>query len=146
MDLTLIATFVAGCALGAAAVWAYTRTSDNSAAKAEIEANLAQTNTQFDTYRSEVNEHFVKTAQLVSNLTDSYKEVHEYLSNSAMHLSNLEISRTLMNAHEDSPVNLTADVHVPKDYAPKNPNDVGTLSESFGLEKPSDEPAANSQS
>lgn len=146
MDLTLIATFVVGCALGAATVWAYMRTSDNSAAKAEIEANLAQTNTQFDTYRSEVNEHFVKTAQLVSNLTESYKEVHEYLSNSAMQLSNLEISRTVMNAHEDSPVNLTAEVHAPKDYAPKNPNDVGTLSESFGLEKPSEEPAANSQS
>ncbi|UJF24271.1 DUF1043 family protein [Suttonella sp. R2A3] len=41
---------------------------------------------EFDTYRSEVNAHFAKTADAVDNLTKSYKEVFNHLSDGAQHL------------------------------------------------------------
>jgi len=130
-------TLLLGIGIGAAAAWWWLTQREDRSSKEELEQQIEFANNKFDTYRSEVNEHFIKTAQLVSNLTDSYKEVHEYLANSAMHLSNLEISRSVIESGEQpSKLELDGDIEPPRDYAPKSPNTVGTLSEEFGLEKP----------
>jgi len=133
-------TLLLGFGIGAAAAWWWLTQREDRSTKEELEQQIELANNKFDTYRSEVNEHFIKTAQLVSNLTDSYKEVHEYLANSAMHLSNLEISRTVIDSgNQPSEISLDTDIEPPRDYAPKTPNSVGTLSEEFGLEKPEKE-------
>ncbi len=137
MELITLTAFIIGVIVGAVVTWFYLYQFHDASLKAELESNLEQTHQQFDEYRSEVNAHFVKTSELVNNLTDSYKEVHEYLANSAMHLSNLEITRDMIEASNNDDIELKADIAAPKDYAPKKtPNEVGTLSEEFGLDKP----------
>ncbi len=106
----------------------------------DLEARLKQAETKLQGYQQEVSDHFSETSLLVNRLTHSYKEVHEHLANSALKLSNSEVSRQLIDAGdgtlletipEDAPDEELAEA--PKDWAPKQPGDAGQLSEDFGL-------------
>ncbi|MDF1832112.1 MAG: DUF1043 family protein [Porticoccaceae bacterium] len=100
---------------------------------------LRKKDNELKTYQHKVTEHFITTSELVNNLTHSYKEVHQHLADSAMTLTNPEISNKLLEAgsgnlgtaHTTS--NTTIDSSKPpKDYTP----DInGILDESYGLEK-----------
>lgn len=103
-------------------------------------------------YEQEVSEHYVKTAKLVDELTESYRQVHNHLAEGAA---------TLLHTHHSTPLMKTIPsreqidailepvvedkVLQPLDYAPKkSPNEKGMLDESFGLDKvPGDSPAAD---
>jgi len=109
---------------------------------------LRQKDDELKTYQHQVTEHFITTSELVNNLTQSYKDVHQHLAASAMTLTNPEISNKLLEAGsgnlglshvmEDSSV---VSPQPPKDYTP----DVsGVLDESYGLEKNKAEPSADS--
>ncbi|TDR22676.1 YhcB family protein [Marinicella litoralis] len=53
---------------------------------------------KLDKYQLEVESHFSKTADLIDNLTDSYKEVFEHLSDSAESLlTDEQIQNQLIN-------------------------------------------------
>lgn len=53
---------------------------------------------KLENYQNEVEGHFAKTADLIDNLTDSYKEVFEHLSESAEKLlSEEQIQNQLIN-------------------------------------------------
>lgn len=54
---------------------------------AELQQKLEDTQEQFDSYQKEVGTHFQKTAELVNQLTQSYREVHEHLSKGAQELA-----------------------------------------------------------
>lgn len=86
-------------------------------------------------YQQNVTEHFVKTSELVNNLTQSYKDVHQHLAASAMKLTSPEISKKLLEAGSGELSKSTAADNAaspPKDYTP----DIsGILDESYGLEK-----------
>jgi uncharacterized membrane-anchored protein YhcB (DUF1043 family) len=60
---------------------------------AESVAVLKRENAQF---REEVNEHFVQTAELINQLTDSYKAVFDHLSEGAEKLVDPEVVRERM--------------------------------------------------
>jgi len=88
-------------------------------------------------YRRQVDHHFVRTAELVNQLTESYRQVHEHLSSGARDLCS-EAGRRLASdasldalsaedTSEDGP-----ETGPPLDYAPSAR---GTLSEEYGLEK-----------
>lgn len=49
-----------------------------------------------EAFRDEVNEHFVQTAELINQLTDSYKAVFDHLSDGAEKLVAPEVSRERM--------------------------------------------------
>ena len=49
----------------------------------ELQAKLAHTEKALEDYKHEVTEHFMKTSNLVNNLTESYKAVHEHLAGGA---------------------------------------------------------------
>lgn len=100
---------------------------------------LRKKDDELKTYQHKVTEHFITTSELVNNLTHSYKEVHQHLADSAMTLTNPEISNKLLEAGSGNlGISHTVDSsnieipQPPKDYTP----DVsGVLDESYGLEK-----------
>ncbi len=100
-----------------------------------LEARLEKAEEGLSEYQHQVTEHFTHTASLVNNLTESYKDIHEYLAVSAMKLSNMDISQPVIIADANSRLAQVAagQVEAPKDYAPKDENGPGTLSEEYGL-------------
>ena len=59
-----------------------------------------------ETFRDEVNEHFVQTAELINQLTDSYKAVFDHLSEGAEKLVAPEVIRERMPQVTDEEVRL----------------------------------------
>jgi len=111
----------------------------------ELEEQLRKSQDQIKDYQQEVTAHFVKTSELINNLSHSYRDVHEHLATSAMHLTNPEISRQLIDAgfgrHENNSNLISGDTpEPPKDYAPKVPG--GVLSEEYGLKEDAQTPNA----
>jgi len=51
-----------------------------------LQQQLQQSKTDLQMYKAEVQSSYVTTAHLINNLTDSYKAVHQHLSQSAAHL------------------------------------------------------------
>jgi uncharacterized membrane-anchored protein YhcB (DUF1043 family) len=110
----------------------------------ETEKRLQETEDKLLSYQQEVSEHFAETSRLVNTLTQSYKDVYEHLADSALKLSNPDLSRQLIDAGDGKlspPKEMTsygeAEESVaepPRDWAPKNPGDKGQLSEDFGME------------
>lgn len=106
----------------------------------QLEQNLQATQEELNRYQQEVAEHFAETSQLINNLTHSYRSVHEHLAKGALSLTSAEISQQMLKAgNSDAPdekkqhVLEEANFEAPKDWAPKPPGQVGTLSEEFGL-------------
>lgn len=133
------ATFIVGCLI----TLLMTRTLSSSEQKTRaLEARLQQAEENMVNYQQEVTEHFSETAQLVNNLTQSYKEVHEHLTGSALKLANVDISRQLLSANMSSSGSVEdlsiaqEDFEPPKDWAPSE----GTLSEGYGLNEEHDIP------
>ncbi len=108
-----------------------------------MEKRLHKAEDKLLSYQQEVTEHFADTSRLVNTLTQSYKDVYQHLADSALQLSNPDISRQLIEAGDGklsiSPPSESATkdpiAEPPKDWAPKSPGDKGQLSEDFGLER-----------
>ena len=89
---------------------------------------------ELSAYRDKVDDHFLRTADLVNNLTQSYHAVHEQLSRGAKDLCSeaghkraVEKSLDALPAQDNN-----ENVNPPLDYAPSAQ---GTLAENFGLAK-----------
>lgn len=114
-----------------------------NAAPSRTQRQLDEMQQRFDSYQNEVVTHFNTTASLVRKLTQSYQEVQEHLSQGASRLAADELTRQRMLAAlhaEDSKApreRLTPPKsnEAPKDYAPKEPDEPGTLDETFGLKR-----------
>jgi len=63
--------------------------------QSELAQKLQEAEQQFKDYQADVTEHFEETSRRVNNLTRSYKDVYEYLSSSAMKLTNPQMSKSL---------------------------------------------------
>lgn len=103
-----------------------------------VETRLQETEQKLTDYQQEVTEHFADTAKLVNNLTQSYKEVHEHLATNALKLANVDISRQLLSSSPEKDANSGESIdgelpEPPKDWAPKVPNQEGTLREDYRL-------------
>ncbi len=108
---------------------------------AELETQLQELQRSHSRYRDEVSEHFSTTADLVQQMTDSYRDVYQHLASGAQDLCSGEVARRMLPASSDALLGRVPDdedtpVHAPRDYAPKqSPGQSGALSEGFGLEK-----------
>lgn len=124
----------------------------------ELEKRLSDTEDKLHSYQRDVTEHFAQTAELVNNLTENYRAMHEHLANSALKLTTPEISRQLLGnmkttlpGEGDSDTQLHADyVEAPRDWAPKRHGSKGTLSEDYGLgesdlDAPADDESSHSE-
>ena len=103
----------------------------------ELEAQLRRAEDEHRLYQRDVAEHFQKTATLVGNLAQSYRDVNEHLAASAMLLADTETSRQLQEAANPALPRAggmtlsSVPPEPPKDYAPRVPG--GVLSENYGF-------------
>jgi uncharacterized membrane-anchored protein YhcB (DUF1043 family) len=88
-----------GLVLGGAGVFAWLRYGGGGAAQSSARRRE-------EAYRQEVADHFVKTAELVNQLTDSYKEVFDHLREGADQLVDEEIRRQRLAHSDDEKVTL----------------------------------------
>lgn len=126
----LILAFVAGLTLGAALLWVFLpgRNQQKQLKRERDEATAALTQ-----YRAEIDNHFLKTAELVNQMTSSYRAVHEHLSGGARQLCSETGRRLAASKALDDSFPGKADktlAEQPLDYAPSAQ---GTLAEDFGL-------------
>lgn len=104
----------------------------------DLEQRVHEAESALQGYQRDVAEHFSQTSQLVNNLTNAYREVHEHLADGALKLATPAISRRIL----DSANNLSGDtkayiseqrIEPPRDWAPKSPGAKGALSEDYDL-------------
>lgn len=138
--LTAIVCLAAGVAIGFVLA---SRVNANPTKITELEKSLQDLERTHARYKDEVSEHFSVTAELVQQMTDSYRDVYQHLASGAQDLCTGEVANKLLPASTEggfaAPVlnNDSAEIQPPKDYAPRqNASQSGALSEGFGLEKP----------
>ena len=103
-----------------------------------LEETVEQLQTQHERYREHVGQHFSMTAELVQQMTESYRDVYQHLATGAQELCSGEVANKLLPASEDSVFGSSGAgmPQPPRDYAPKqHPEQNGALSEEFGIEK-----------
>lgn len=161
MDASSTVWIVAIAALVVGAVIGYLlgRSGGDDSRQMELIEQLDETQRELAQYKEKVTSHFAETAELVGNLTDSYKAVHQHLAKSSADLCSDElVSRQLEEAmkprlSDNSEETVVAEaepeaapapaadkgdsdaMEAPRDYAPKKPDEEGTLSETFGLKE-----------
>lgn len=107
-------------------------------------------------YKEKVAGHFEETADLVNKMTESYRDVYKHLASSAQTLCDAETARSIESSmvpqlkaepaakKEEKEVKPCCEskkpaadksVEPPRDYAPKKPDEEGTLSETYGLKE-----------
>lgn len=133
-----IVTFGAGLILG---MLINSKRNASKQSQQQLEAHLSELQQQQETYQSEVTSHFTQTAELLDQLTNSYRDVHNHLAKGAEILASSSAGDALkalpdddQNNQENAPV--AEQLNPPLDYAPKTQNEEGMLSESFGLKDP----------
>ena len=105
----------------------------------ELEQRLHDAESTLQSYQRDVAESFSQTSQHIQTMTQSYREMHEHLANSAAKLATPEISRKILesanNSLGDSKTSYISAQHLepPRDWAPKALGSKGTLSEDYGL-------------
>lgn len=104
----------------------------------EFETQLHALQEQHKNYRYDVNAHFNRTAELLSQLANSYREVHNHLARGAIDLCDPGAVKLLKLLPEQTAVleeQQPIAVEPPRDYALRSPYEKGVLDEGFGLEK-----------
>ena len=66
----------------------------------ELKDSLAEVQSEFDAYKTEVTQHFTKTAELVNSMTDNYRNVHTHLASGAQALCSGALQLESMNGKE----------------------------------------------
>jgi uncharacterized membrane-anchored protein YhcB (DUF1043 family) len=84
-------TFCAGAAVGALISVQICRGKESTRLKKELETLKEE----YARYKENVGRHFVQTSTLVNNLTQSYKDVHQHLSNGAQSLCDADLAMEL---------------------------------------------------
>lgn len=139
--------------LGAAAGVLYAKKQVPDHRVKELETLLHDLQGRHERYQHDVSDHFEQTAQLVNELTQRYREVHEHLVQGALSLcddpkrhrdenparsfNSLEgptgASAPVYAAYSHIEEHELAGFEPPRDYATKSPSDKGTLDERFGF-------------
>ncbi|MHA7881055.1 MAG: Z-ring associated ZapG family protein [Saccharospirillum sp.] len=132
----VIVALIAGAALNR--LWAKSQGDDTTGLKRQLD-DLKR---QHQNYQVSVTEHFNRTTQLIDGLNKSYNDIREHLNQGADQLVapeyRLESARMNENDLEElAPARALEDegLQMPRDYAPKNRDEEGTLSETYGLRK-----------
>lgn len=106
----IIIGLVAGAAIGAGAVWLF-------AVRRAGPTSVTEMKKENERFREEVNAHFVQTAELINELTDSYKKVFDHLSDGAERLVDKDAVRERMPQVGRHEVRLRH-IGAPRDHRP----------------------------
>ena len=133
--ITGVVCLLIGAGLGALALYVF-RT---KLLGRDIEQRLHEAESSLQGYQRDVAEHFAQTSQLVNNLTNAYRDVHEHLANGALKLATPAISRQILdsannNLGSESKAYINEQrIEPPRDWAPKAPGSKGALSDDYDL-------------
>lgn len=125
------------------------RAGGSSSREQELVDELDEARAELDSYKHKVSSHFEETAELVNGLSEQYRKVYHHLASSAETLCpGLPVSAALQQQEQaqlgqgiptvtDALDNNEQDElpEPPRDYAPKSPDEAGTLSEEYGLKQ-----------
>lgn len=105
--------------------------------KLQREESLKKANEALALCRQQMTEHFSQTAALLKTINDSCRSLQNHVAIDALKLTGLDL-REPSSTIEESEYNLARlaggqPVEPPRDYAPKNKDSLGTLSEEYGL-------------
>jgi uncharacterized membrane-anchored protein YhcB (DUF1043 family) len=109
--------------------------------RSSLRRQLDELKQQHQAYQINVTEHFSRTTDLIEELNKNYTQIQDHLSHGAEEFVRpeyrLESARSGETRLEDlAPEATTSDEHsFPRDYAPKTPDQEGTLSETYGLKR-----------
>ncbi|MBU2864702.1 DUF1043 family protein [Reinekea marina] len=110
--------------------------------RSSLRKQLDELKQQHQNYEVSVTEHFGRTTELIEQLSQNYTQIEEHLNLGAEKFINpeyrLESARTGETSLEELTPhsgNESEEPAGPKDYAPKQPNQEGTLSETYGLKR-----------
>ena len=108
----------------------------------ELESQIKAVEERHDQYKNDVSEHFEVTSELIQQMTQSYRDVYQHLAMGAQDLCSTEVANKMLPVGSDAVFETAAPreeaigFNPPKDYAAKEkPDQIGALSEDFGLEK-----------
>lgn len=125
--------FLAGCIVGALSTALLSPAQKD---KRKLEAEAEQKEQEQQAYQEEVAQHFNKSAELLAQMADSYKAVHQHLSSSAHTLCPDSFKPSSNLAMTDQSANEASQLEQPLDYAPRQEgNTDGVLNEAYGLDK-----------
>lgn len=139
MELTFILIAVACLVVGLAVGSLLTRTlSPQEKKRKALEEKLQQKEDELKIFQRDVAEHFMKSSEIVREMTRSQREICEHLATGALRLTSPEISRKVqdvafegLGADQKPRILSAVPAEPPKDYAPSVPG--GVLNESYGL-------------
>lgn len=139
MGMAIIFLFI-GLAIGAAVAYVLTRSDSKLQQRnEELKKQLEEAGQDLATYKQEVANHFMKTADLVNNMTDSYRSVHEHLAQGAnalcseqLGVEQLDIRQTTLLDKSDKIVDIEKADEKPeeittKPLTPETPADIVDL-------------------
>ncbi|CAA0083314.1 Uncharacterised protein [Zhongshania aliphaticivorans] len=148
-DISSLIVVAITCLLLGAAIGYFIlgRTKPGQQNRAALEKQFNDMQQQQQDYQQQVSSHFDRTGELLNELAESYRSVHNHIVDGAQNLHSSGIS-PLQAIPEGRPVLDSkpveaAPVAPPLDYAPKQPGKKGALHEEFGMDsekKPSDNP------
>lgn len=136
-------------AIGALIGYLLGRAGGSASREQELVDELDSARSELEQYKTRVGRHFEETAELVNGLSEQYRKVHQHLASSAESLCpGLPASMALQHeaqAKVGQDIPTVTDAldnseqeelpEPPRDYAPKKPDEAGTLSESYGLSR-----------
>lgn len=127
-----VVTLLIGAGVGVAIGRAWVRPTQQKS----LERQLSTAQQSLDTYQQDVAKHFLETANKVSDLSQSYRDLHDHLATGALSLANTEIGKKLVAAGDQPPASERLEhtaVEAPKDWAPRKPGKSGALSDDYDL-------------
>lgn len=136
---TLIAVAII-CLLSGAAIGYFVlgRLKPEQQNRAALEKQFGEMQQQQQEYQQQVSTHFDRTGELLNELAESYRSVHNHIVEGAQNLHASGIS-PLQALPEGRPVleskpSKAVPSAPPLDYAPRQPGKKGALHEEFGLD------------
>lgn len=135
---TLIAALFAALIIGALLSRLFLRKDGQD--RTGLRRQLDELKQQHQSYQINVTEHFSRTTDLIEQLNKNYSQIQEHLNQGAEQFVQpeyrLESARTGHSSLADlAPKPEHSEDLTPKDYAPKAPDEEGTLSETYGLKR-----------
>ncbi|MEH6445982.1 MAG: DUF1043 family protein [Oceanospirillaceae bacterium] len=117
---------------------------DNNAQKQQVD----ELKKEINQYKESVTDHFQQTATMVNEMNDSYKGVIQHLAKGSQDLCDAGVAKDIesrlipnLAATQESAVTeqseaeqKSAAFEPPRDYAPKKPDEMGALSENYGIQ------------
>lgn len=146
-EIVLIA--IASLGLGLVAGYFFGKHGTKQARQAEeLQQQLAANEKALADYKEEVMDHFQESAELVSNLTEAYRHVHNHIAEGASKLTTATLEGPILKNLPDKetleaimPAPMHAEsISAPLDYAPKTgTSKPGMLDDAYGIEPVTDE-------